>query len=170
MIAATRRLTRPVLTVLAVALIAGGCQDDDPSAERPEPSATTSTAPEVRTAVTFGRVTGKLPADARKRLATRVGAAVDDWADAAYLRGDKVVRGIAAPWSGFTAADATRRRVRIDTLAVHRRPVGVTAHVLLVLDARGRAQRKVRVQGRLFLTHGDGGWRVFGYDVTKGDL
>jgi len=188
----TTRAAGTAATLLVLALVAGGCQDDaEPSAD-PTPSASTSVAPPAKTAVTYGRVTGKLPTADRKRLAAKVGAVVDGWMDAAYVGGDYPRRGFSDAWPGFTpgardearhdralmsnadigrrvdTVDATRRRVRIDALAVRKRPVGVTAHVLLDFATTGKVKRKVRVQGRLYLTHRDGGWRVFGYDVTKG--
>jgi hypothetical protein len=58
--------------------------------------------------------------------------------------------------------------VRVDVLAVRTRPVGLTAHVFLSFDTSGKVERVVRVKGRLFLTHSDRGWKVFGYDMTKG--
>jgi hypothetical protein len=64
--------------------------------------------------------------------------------------------------------EAKRRRVAVDVLAVKQRPVAVTARVLLGFRTTGDVERTVRVQGRLYLTRGGDGWRVFGYDMTKG--
>ncbi len=44
----------------------------------------------------------------------------------------------------------------------------MTARVRLGFRTTGELERTVRVQGRLYLTHNDGGWQVFGYDVSKG--
>jgi hypothetical protein len=66
------------------------------------------------------------------------------------------------------AVRATARRLRIDALAVHRRAVGVTAHVHLAFRTSGQVQRRYRVSARLYLTRTDAGWRVFGFDATKG--
>jgi hypothetical protein len=58
--------------------------------------------------------------------------------------------------------------IRLDVLAVKQHPVGVTAHVFVSFGTTGDLEQKVRVKGRLFLTPTDNGWKVFGYDVTKG--
>jgi hypothetical protein len=142
--------------------------------------------------VTIGRVTGTLPREARRRLAHQIGDVVDGWMDAAYVGGDYPRGDFADAWPGFTdgardrarhdrqlmsnadigrrieGVEAKRRRVTVDVLAVRQRPVAVTARVLLGFRTTGDVERKVRVQGRLYLTHGGHGWRVFGYDMTKG--
>jgi hypothetical protein len=53
-------------------------------------------------------------------------------------------------------------------LAVHGRAVGATARFVLRFRTEGKVARKIEVRGRLFLTPGPDGWRIFGYDVTKG--
>ena len=39
---------------------------------------------------------------------------------------------------------------------------------MLKFRTDGDVQRKIEVSGRLFLTPSPDGWRIFGYDVTKG--
>jgi hypothetical protein len=178
---------------LATALVASGC--DDSSDESAKPAATGSSAPAehaVETRVSWGRITGKLSPDTRKRLAAQVGDLVDGWTAAAYLGGDYPRRDFADAWPGFTSGARQeahgdralmsnqdlgdridgvtphRSQVRLDVLAVRRHPVGVTAHVLLGFGTTGQVEKQVRVRGRLFLTHTARGWKVFGYDVTKG--
>lgn len=192
-----RRTTTAAATLLVLAMFAGACSQnsDDPAAPASASSPGASTTPDpVATVVTTGRVTGKLPPDVRKRLADQIGEVVDGWLDAAYVGGDYPRRDFADSWPGFTSGardqahqdralmsnedlgekidgvEAKQRRVRIDVLAVKQRPVGVTAHVVLVFATSGEAEREVRVQGRLYLTHGDRRWRVFGYDMTKEDV
>jgi len=63
---------------------------------------------------------------------------------------------------------AVNRTLKIDVLAVERRPVAVTARVALGLQVEGEVARRERVAGSLYLTYGDGGWQVFGYDMTRG--
>ena len=63
---------------------------------------------------------------------------------------------------------ATKRRLRVDVLAVDRRAVGITARFVLEMRLRGEVQRKERVAGSLFLTYRSGEWTVFGYDVNRG--
>jgi hypothetical protein len=190
-----RRTTRAAATLLLLALAAGACSgDEDPAESGAGPTPASPSAPEaVRTVVTFGQVTGKLPREARTRLARQVGGVVDGWTDAAYLSGDYPRRDFDDSWPGFTpgareqahhdqalmsnkdigakvdGAAAKRSRVRLDVLAVKQRPVGVTAHVGFRFKTTGRAEHDVRVEGRLYLTHTKRGWRVFGYDMTKGE-
>ena len=57
-----------------------------------------------------------------------------------------------------------------DTGYANKKPRAVTARVLLELRTTGSVEKRVRVQGRLYLTHADDGWQVFGYDMTKGTV
>ena len=122
----------------------------------------------------------------------QVAHAVDEWFDAAYVGGTYPRDDFAASWPGFTTgakADAsgdkalmsnedigsqissvraTARRVSIDVLAVHGKAQGATARFVLKFKTDGDVQRKIEVNGRLFLTPSPDGWRIFGYDVTKG--
>lgn len=86
------------------------------------------------------------------------------------------------------SVEATKRRVALDVLSVAKRPVGVTARFVLALrvtpegdsgaaadsasaEPSGAEQdgaRMVRVTGRLQLTRAEGGWQIFGYDVSRG--
>ena len=179
--------------VLVVGL--GGCSgDDEPDEPASGPSATSAApaAEEVRTRVRIGTVSGRLPPQARKRVVARAGEVVVGWAEAAYLSGDYPRRDFRDSWPGFTR-DAARRarvdralmsnqrlgeridgveprlvRVRLDVLAPRGRAVGVTARVSFRFATTGEVERDVRVRGRLFLTPTDRGWKVFGYDVTRG--
>jgi hypothetical protein len=191
------RKTGVVAGLVLVALGTGSCSgdSDDDGAAPGDGSSDSATATErtVTTQVSFGKLTGKLPPDARQRVSDQVGDVVDGWIDAAYVGGDYPRRDFSDVWPGFTAgaeADAHQDRalmsnedigdridgvepykrvVRLDVLAVGQHAVGVTAHVALAFGTTGDLERKVRVKGRLFLTHTDRGWQVFGYDVTKGD-
>ncbi len=182
---------------LTLGLTLGACSggDDEPDDPGAAPSsAGAPAAPAVETVVAFGRVTGTLPREARTRLADQVVAVVDGWTEAAYLGGDYPRRDFSDSWPGFTTGaqqeahhdralmsnedigdridgvEARRSRVRLDVLAVRKHAVGVTARVLLGFRTTGDLERDVRVAGRLYLTHTERGWRVFGYDVTKGAL
>lgn len=189
-----RRVGPAVAAALVLAVAAGGCSggdDDDPG----PPAATGSSGSgehAVETRVSFGKITGRLAPESRKNLAQQVGDVVDGWAAAAYLGGDYPRRDFADAWPGFTAgaqqeahADralmsnedigdridgvtAHKSLVRLDVLAVKKHPVGITAHVFLGFGTTGDVEKEVRVKGRLFLTHTDRGWKVFGYDMTKG--
>jgi hypothetical protein len=77
-----------------------------------------------------------------------------------------------------TAVTPLMRKARLDLLAVDGRVRSVTARfdlrmrVALAGTGSGQAARtrRLQVRGRLFLTRQPAGWRVFGYDVTKGWL
>lgn len=191
-----RRSYAASVVALVLALTAGACSggDDEPVDQPESKPAGPGAVSKVETVVTIGRITGSLPREARDRLADHVGAVVDGWTEAAYLGGDYPRRDFASSWPGFTAGarqqahrdralmsnedigeridtvEARRSRVRIDVLAVRKRAVGVTARVLLGFRTTGKVERDIRVQGRLYLTRTDRGWRVFGYDMTKGAL
>jgi hypothetical protein len=75
------------------------------------------------------------------------------------------------------------RKARLDVLAVGRRARSVTARfdlrmrVVLTDEGAGDGSaeqatrtRRLQARGRVFLTHRPAGWRIFGYDVTKGWL
>jgi hypothetical protein len=158
----------------------GGSSATDPDA--PPPLATTST---------LGRVTGKLPNAKQRKVRQQVTRAVDSWIDAAYVAGDYPRNDFSNAWPGFTtgakadaegdkqlmsnqsigtkisAVEAKARKVTVDMLAVKGRPAGATARFVLRFATSGDMQRKIVIQGRLFLTPGDDGWQIFGYDVTK---
>ena len=188
-----RRVGGAVAAALVLAATAGACRGSDDG-----PEATPSTGPSqatdhpVEAQVSFGTVTGRLTPESRDRLAQQVGQVVSGWAEAAYLGGDYPRRDFSDSWPGFTSGAQReahgdralmsnedigdridgvvphRSVVRLDVLAVKKHPVGVTAHVFLGFGTTGDLEREVRVRGRLFLTHTDGGWKVFGYDMTKG--
>jgi hypothetical protein len=182
--------------LLALALTTGACSGDEESKSSPTtPSASPSetTPPPVPTTVTIGRVSGRLPKQAREHLRKVTGDVVDAWFEAAYLGGDYPRRNFRTAFPGFTPGArsearhdfalmsnagigsrvddvvATRKRVRVDALAAHHRAAGATARFVLVFKTTGQARRKLEVRGRLMLTRTARGWRIFGYDVTKGD-
>jgi hypothetical protein len=193
---ATRRVAAAIALTVALAAAAAGCRDSDEDPGDPGgPDAVTSATPaerEVVTQVAVGKVAGRLPRAAADRLSDEVGDVVDGWVRAAYLDGTYPRRDFSDSWPGFSAGarrlahgdralmsnedigaridgiEPHRIRVRLDVLAVKQRPVGVTAHVAVGFGTTGEVERQVRVTGRLFLTRGDGGWQVFGYDIAKG--
>jgi hypothetical protein len=182
-----------VLALVGAPLVTGcsGGSEEPETAEAPTSSATAEDRP-VTTQVSFGKLTGRIGLETRKRLAKQVGEVVDGWTEAAYLGGDYPRRDFSDAWPGFTAGAEKEARgdralmsnddigdrvagvaprasaVRVDVLAVKKRPVGVTAHVFLSFGTAGKVEKVVRVKGRLFLTHTGKGWKVFGYDMTKG--
>ena len=191
----SRRGSWGVAALVVVALTTSGCSgsDDGGGQSATSPSTTpTSAAPrKVVTAVSMGEMAGALPRARRERLTSDVQAVVDGWIDAAYVGGDYPRTDFADSWPGFTAqarakarrdgdlmsnrdigasidgVEAEKRVVKLDVLSVGKRPVGVTARVVLRFATTGDRAKDVRVAGRLYLTKGKQGWRVFGYDVTK---
>jgi hypothetical protein len=186
-------LTATAALILALTACSGGSSDPAAGpADDPSGSEATEGPPPVETVVTLGRLTGKLPKEKRKKTRQQVGETVDAWFDAAYVGGDYPRNDFADSWPGFTtgakadaksdkalmsnqdigsrisAVEATTRKVAVDVLAVKGHAVGATARVVLKFSTEGEAERDVEVRGRLFLTHTPDGWRIFGYDVTKG--
>ena len=163
-----------------------------PTTDGGSSSASPTGPPPLATHTTMGVISGKLDKDARARIKTKVAAVVDDWFDAAYVGGEwpRSDFGDAYPHFSTRAArdaehdaglmsnqrlgeriesvEATKRRLRIDVLAVKRRAVGVTARFVLGMHLAGQVTRSERVAGSLFLTWRDGDWQVFGYDVQRG--
>ncbi|GAA4733474.1 hypothetical protein GCM10023350_16290 [Nocardioides endophyticus] len=179
--------------LVVVGLAAGGCSDgSDGGPRKADATSSASAAPaEVVTAASVGQLAGKLPQARRAQLVGEVQQVVDGWIDAAYLSGDYPRTDFAGSWPGFTApaqakaerdgdlmsnrdigasidgVEPQKRQLKLDVLSVRKRPVGVTARVVLRFATTGDTVKDVRVAGRLYLTKGKQGWQVFGYDVTK---
>jgi hypothetical protein len=197
MTSAPRPALLSVAIMLLLALLATGCTGDEDSADRPDsPAAPQSTdggrAFQIQTRTTIGQVVGRLGRDDRRRLQRTITGVVQRWFNAAYVGGDYPRSDFRDAFPGFApgARDRargdlvlltnkgigrridevtpTRSRLRLDVLSVRRRAVGVTARFQLEFRTEGDLARRVRVQGRLMLTRQGPGWRVFGYDVTKG--
>lgn len=195
--------SRPGALALVLALAAGGCSSDGPTAgpdARTTETATTTSvtgpAP-LATRADIGTVVGRLPGTRRKVVREQVTEVLDRWWDAAYV-GGAYPRTDFGRYPGFTPGAARRatydrdlmsnadigdhvvsvtplmRRARLDLLAVDRRVRSVTARfdLRMRVDLAGAVapSRRLQVRGRVFLTRQPAGWRVFGYDVTKGWL
>ncbi len=130
--------------------------------------------------------------DHRKTMLKQVGEAVDTWIDGAYVGVDYPSDSFDSAFDSFTGqakrdanaqkklmtnwdlrqkidgVDVKKRTVSVDVMAPRGRPAGATARVALVFTTTGDTQERVTVHGRLFLVPGQGKWRVFGYDVSKG--
>lgn len=169
-----------------------------PPSEPPRTTAGTTTTLEpepVAARVRVTRVAGWMRPRDREVLARRVGAVVMSYLDDAYLAGEQPRTSFDGAFPTFTrgAARSARRHLELTTNAalgsqasavVPRRrtaylavlsptgvATGVTAQVHLeYLVERGDApSRSVTVRGRLMLTRVDGEWRIFGYDLTRGE-
>jgi hypothetical protein len=192
------RALRAAMVATCLALSLSACSGDsseppgEPSDDAAGPSEATDAPAPLETTATLGKVTGKLPKGKRSKVRKQVARAVDAWFDAAYVAGDYPRNDFAASWPGFTTGakvdakadkalmsnqdigaqidvvEATARKVSVDVLAVRGHAAGATARVVLKFRTDGDVRRKVEVRGRLFLTPTPDGWRIFGYDVTKG--
>ncbi|WP_457205795.1 hypothetical protein [Nocardioides sp. P5_C9_2] len=163
-----------------------------------ETATTTSVAgpAPLTTRADIGTVVGKLPGTRRRAVRREVTEVLDRWWDAAYV-GGTYPRTAFVSYPGFTPGATRRasydrdlmsnadighrvasvtplmRRARLDLLSVDRRVRSVTARfdlrMRVALDD-GAPSRRLQVRGRVFLTRRPAGWRIFGYDVTKGWL
>lgn len=177
---------------LLVGMTGAACSGDSEKPESDAPASSSAPAPELQTRSWLGEVAGRLPPRKRAPVVRAVTSVVQEWTDAAYLAGEYPRTSFRA-FSGFTPGarrqavrDAAlmsnadigdrvegvtpvRRAVAVDVLAHRSRAVGATARVLLRFDTTGEVERRVTVRGRLMLTRaGDGGWKVFAYDMSKG--
>ncbi|MFC6287358.1 hypothetical protein ACFP3Q_11685 [Nocardioides sp. GCM10027113] len=184
-----------VVACLALVMTLGACSGGEPAAD-PAPTASpqaTETAEEFRieTRTTVGVVAGRLDKEQRQRASRAVTGLVQRWFDKAYVGGEWPRTGFRESFPGFTRgarADAfrdrklttnqpisdqisgvtpTASRIELDLLAAGGRAVAGTARFRLAFRTEGDIERTVRVRGRLMLTRQEGGWKVFGYDVTK---
>jgi hypothetical protein len=135
----------------------------------------------------------KLFARHREALRHKVGTAVDAWLDGAFVGVDYPRDSFGAAFTTFTPAaerearrrqrlmtnwplrhaidgvTTVRRNVSLDVLAPGGHAAGVTARVALAFTTSGHATKRVTVRGRLLLTRNDkGDWRIFGFDISKG--
>lgn len=147
---------------------------------------------QITTHTTIGQVVGRLGKRDRGRVASQVTDVVQRWFNNAYVGGKFPRSGFGDAFRGFTSGarqkarrdkhlmtnigigdqvstvTPTRSRLHLDVLAARKRAAGVTARFLLRFRTEGDLERKVAVRGRLFLTRAGSGWRIFGYDVSKG--
>jgi hypothetical protein len=141
-------------------------------------------------------VSGTLaPAD-RVTVAANVGRVLRAYVDTAFLRGAYPRKDFTGSFATFTpgaartarrdlalltnsrlgpsteSVRAVRRTAYLSVLAPHEVAAGVTANVDLELLVQRTAAppERLRLKGRLLLTRDqDGGWRIFGYDVSRSD-
>lgn len=184
--------------LLVVGLLASGCSGGDEPSSNPSSSSSLGApddAPTIKIdpVVKLGTVVGRLKKKDKQRLEQKISGIAVRWLHAAYLDGSYPRNAFKDSWPGFTAGarrlahrdkalmsnahigpridsvSPSQLAVTVDLLAVHRRPVGSTAHVVLRFDTEGKAQHRVYIGGRLRLTPTAHGWRVFAYTINRGD-
>ncbi|KAA1420861.1 hypothetical protein F0U44_00470 [Nocardioides humilatus] len=175
-----------------------GCSGDDDAKQPDEKTSSSNTTVTehagIDTRVEVGDVVGKLDKAAASEVAAEVATAVDQWIDAAYVGGDYPRASFADAFASFTddaakiatkqkdlmsnaalgdkldEVTAVRRVVSVDLLAPKGETAGATAHVNLVIDLEGDVDRTDQVRGRLVLTPTKKGWRIFGFDIARGEV
>lgn len=180
---------------LALLLALAGCSggDEEPEGER-TPGGTTG-APGIETSVKVGEIVGRLQKAPAREVAADVTEIVDRWLDAAYVGGDYPRARFGEAFPGFTedaarlatrqralmsnaeiaedveSVTAVRRVVSVDVLAPKGKPAGATAHVNLMMDLVGpKVDRTDQIRGRVLLTKSKRGWRIFGFDIERGEV
>lgn len=190
----TRRM--PVSTgvstlLVVVALLLGGCSGGDAEPSPAPGSASSAEDVRVVTESGIGKVRGSLGAARRAEVVRGVTALVDAWSNQAY-GGDHPRADVGGAFAAFTpyarelamrktsllsnaavggdleAVTIARRVVRVDVLAPRGKVAGATARIRIVLDLSGATERREVVTGRLLLTPSAKGWRVFGFDISRG--
>ena len=184
--------TRWVALLLALLLALTSCSgnDDDP-ADKSGPAGDSAADP-IATNAKVGKVKGKLSDAAAAAVLAEVSAVVDTWFDGAYAgdypRSDfdgalgdftKDAKALALKQSAIlsnadegadlTGVEITQRVVRVDVLAPKGKVAGATVRFRLAMNLSGAAERTDEVAGRLLLTPTKAGWKVFGFDVRRGE-
>lgn len=191
----TALLTAVVLAVFGAGCTGDDGPDATPTAPTPSEGATATLEPRPAPArVRVTRVAGRMRPQDREVLAANVGKVVSAYFDDAFLGGTQPRTRFDDAFASFTrgAARQARRQQRLTTNAklgpsaatvVPRRQraylsvlapqgvaTGVTAKVDLayLVQRADRPARTVTVRGRLLLTRAaSGGWKIFGYDLTR---
>lgn len=180
------------MLVLVLVLALAGCSggDDDP-AENAGPAGESASEP-LATDAQLGAVKGALSDTAAADVLAQVTVIVDRWFDAAYA-GDYPRENFDTVFADFTqdaaalavkqsailsnaevgadldAVEVTQRLVRVDVLAPKGKVAGATVRFRLGIALTGGVERTDLVAGRLLLTPVDGGWKIFGFDVRRGE-
>jgi hypothetical protein len=186
------------VVVLTLGGCGGGGGDDSTPAAAPSSSGTAApavpTVVSIGTVAGTGRASYRQAFHAHATSFTRdVGQAADGWFDGGFLGVDYPTGSYPDAFTTFTAQarqDAERqkqlmttgslggridgvttlkRSVTLDVLAPKGHAAGVTARFVLRFATTGQTTKKVTVTGRLFLTKVGNAWRIFGFDVAKGD-
>ena len=188
------RLVAPAVALL-VGLAAAGCRGDEQAPAETGPSlAEPRDAPtlEIEPVTKLGQVTGKLSRKDARQVEERVSRIAVRWLEDAYVGGSYPRERFNDAFAGFSRGariaarsdlrvmsnagigarveriTPTRMDVEVDLLAVGKRAVASTAHVLTTFRTAGPRKGRYRVSGRLMLTKDEDRWNVFAYHVSKG--
>lgn len=187
------RLAALVVAAALTLPVAACSSNDTPHAAAETTAGPAPTVHAGKTLRSLGRVeldtvAGRLPRAQRRKVLEDVSSAVDGWLTRAYVRGPWPRNDFHdAFWSftpgaqprsvadrrllsnlgaGYRAVTPIRRSIAVDVVAAGRHPVGATARVRLIF--RTAPQRSQVVRGRVVLTPTRRGWKIFAYDVSRG--
>ena len=188
-----RRVASLVGAVALVPALLAGCSGDDGSKDGEGGSGDSGLGADqpVATDARIGAVRGTIDDATSTRTVDAVSAVVDGWIDGAY-GGDYPREDFAPAFADFTKdaralalkqptvmsnaalgpslddVEITVRTVLVDVLAPQGKVAASTARVRLVMTTHGDHEGSEVVTGRLMLTPGADGWRVFGFNVNRG--
>lgn len=193
----TRSGRRSLTAFVVVAVLTlAGCSgtDDDPAPSEPGASGAdrSETSRTVVTDAALGTLRGRLSTAASDEAVSAVVAVVDDWIErgfgGSYPRTD-----FAAAFAAFTPdartmatkqaallsnaevgadlerVDISERVIRVDLLAPRGKLAGATARIRVTVTLAGGVERTDVLSGRLLLTPVADDWRVFGFDIARGE-
>ena len=138
------------------------------------PGSTSGSTPRLVLRSRVTRVAGHLSDVRRERVARHARASVEDYLERAFVTEDHPFRELVPQLRRAARADAPvlrgagevgviRAAAWFAVAAPHGQPVGLTARIAVDLPAGSS------VTGRLLLTEHGHTWRVFGYDVARGE-
>lgn len=181
-----------LVPVLALVLALAGCSGDDEDPADGGAGSGESVTAEIATDAELGSVKGRLSDAAAADVLAAVTEVVDGWFDAAY-GGDYPRSDFDAAFGDFTSdakalalkqsailsnadlgadldgVEMDQRLIRVDVLAPKGKVAGATVRFRLGIAMSGGVDRTDQIAGRLMLTPVKGDWKVFGFDVRRGE-
>lgn len=185
------RLAAAPVLALVIAVALAGCSGDDEGPDEAGSPGETGSA--LETDARLGAIRGPITDKRADKVLSDVTAVVERWSDQGY-GGDYPRDDFAAAFGEFTkdaralaskqpaimsnaqvggdveAVDLLKRVVRVDVAAPKGKAAGATARIRLKVSLSGGVERTDVVSGRLLLTPTKDGWKVFGFDVRRGEV